>query len=142
MDQGLGNYTYGKGFDKKMSVQDKDKEGMLPTIIAIDFDGTLVKNKFPEIGDINPAVWGAALRARSKGAKLILWTSRTGKVLDDAVQFCEKYGLTFDAVNDNIPEVKALGWDARKVFATMYIDDRMGTVNFDDNFVIVNHDFF
>ena len=30
----MGNYTYGKGFDKKMKIQDKDKESMLPTIIA------------------------------------------------------------------------------------------------------------
>ena len=117
-----------------MSIQDKDKEGMLPKIIALDFDGTLVKNKFPEIGEINPHVWQAALRAQAEGIKLILWTSRTGKVLDDAVEF--------DAINDNIPEVKALGWDARKVFATLYIDDRSGTVDFDGAFAQLTHDLF
>lgn len=125
-----------------MKIQDKDKEGMLPTIIAIDFDGTLVKNKFPEIGDINPHVWQAALRAKDKGIKLILWTSRTGQVLDDAVKFCANHGLTFDAVNDNIAEVKALGWNARKVFATLYIDDRAGTVDFDGAFAQLTHDLF
>lgn len=125
-----------------MKIQDKDKEGMLPKIIAIDFDGTLVKNKFPEIGEINPNVWYAALRAKSEGIKLILWTSRTGQVLDDAVEFCTNHGLKFDAINDNIPEVKALGWNARKVFATLYIDDRSGTVDFDGAFAQLTHELF
>ena len=125
-----------------MNIQDKDKEGMLPTIIAIDFDGTLVENRFPDIGEINPVVWKAAFKAKSQGVKLILWTSRTGDVLDDAVQFCADNGLTFDAINDNIPEVKALGWDARKVFATLYIDDRSGTIDFDGTFAQLIHGLF
>lgn len=125
-----------------MNIQDKDKEGMLPKIIAIDFDGTLVKNKFPEIGEINPHVWSAALRAKAAGIKIILWTSRTGDVLNKAIQFCIDHGLTFDAINDNIPEVKALGWDARKVFATLYIDDRSGTIDFDGAFAQLTHDLF
>lgn len=115
-------------------IQEKDKESMLPEIVAVDFDGTLVENRFPEIGSINTPVWKATLNARAEGKKVILWTSRTGKVLEDAVKFCRDHGLEFDAVNDNIPEVKALGWDARKVFATLYIDDRMGTVDFGSHF--------
>lgn len=129
MDQSLGNYTHGKGFDKKMNIQDKDKESMLPKIIAIDFDGTLVRDKFPEIGEIKINIWLAALKAKSQGAKLILWTSRTGNQLDEAVEFCRYNGLEFDAINDNIDEVKALGWNARKVFATLYIDDRIGILD-------------
>lgn len=125
-----------------MSIQEKDKEGMLPKIIAIDFDGTLVKDNFPDIGIINTNVWQAALRAKADGVKLILWTSRTGKSLDDAVKFCYNRGLTFDAINDNIEEVKALGWDARKVFATLYIDDRSGTIDFDGAFAQLTHDLF
>ncbi len=125
-----------------MKIQEKDKENMLPPIIAVDFDGTLVKNEFPAIGEINYFVWEAVERAQAEGKKIILWTSRTGKVLDEAVDFCTRHGLTFDAINDNIPEVKALGWDARKVFATMYIDDRMGTVNFDGDFSLMMHALF
>ena len=125
-----------------MSIQDKDKEAMLPPIIAVDFDGTLVKNEFPEIGEINWFVWEAVQKAQAEGKKIILWTSRTGAMLDNAVDFCTRHGLKFDAVNDNIDEVKALGWDARKVFATMYIDDRMGTVNFDGDFSLVMHALF
>lgn len=109
-------------------IHDKDKESMLPVILAVDFDGTLVTNKFPEIGEIQPEVWNAVLSAQKDGYKIILWTSRTGEVLNQAVQFCREHGLVFNAINDNIPEVKALGWDARKVFAKYYIDDRMSVV--------------
>lgn len=125
-----------------MVIADENKEGMLPTIIAVDFDGTLVKNRFPEIGEINYFVWEAVQKAQQEGKKIILWTSRTGKVLDEAIEFCSRHGLKFDAVNDNIDEVKALGWDARKVFASLYIDDRMGTVNFDGDFSPVIHALF
>ena len=118
-----------------MNISDKDKESMLPKIVAIDFDGTLVENKYPEIGKIKDNIWTAAIIARRCGTKLILWTSRTGEYLEQAVQFCKDHGLVFDAVNDNIPEVKALGWNARKVFATLYIDDRSGTINWDNEFV-------
>lgn len=122
-----------------MKIQDKDKEGMLPTIIAIDFDGTLVENRYPDIGEPIVPVWKAAFHAKAQGNKLILWTSRTGEYLDNAVQFCKDRGLVFDAVNDNIDEVKALGWDARKVFASMYIDDRVGTVDWSSYFVPMDH---
>lgn len=125
-----------------MVIADENKECMLPTIIAVDFDGTLVKNQFPKIGEINYFVWEAVQKAQAEGKKIILWTSRTGEVLDEALEFCTRHGLKFDAVNDNIPEVKALGWNARKVFATMYIDDRMGTVNFDGDFSLVMHALF
>ena len=107
-----------------MTIDNKDKERMLPTIIAVDFDGTLVEDKYPAIGEINQKVWQATLDAQKNGVKLILWTSRTEEFLDDAVQFCKQNGLVFDAINDNIDEVKALGWNARKVFATLYVDDR------------------
>lgn len=109
-------------------IHDKDKESMLPVILAVDFDGTLVTNRFPEIGEIRPEVWNAVLSAQKDGCKIILWTSRTGEVINQAVQFCNEHGLVFNAINDNIPEVKALGWDARKVFAKYYIDDRMSVV--------------
>lgn len=94
-------------------------------VIAIDFDGTLCENKYPEIG---PPRWGVifkALSEKQKGAALILWTCRTGKKLDDAVSACAKWGLTFDAVNENLPSwVAAWNNDPRKIGATEYWDDR------------------
>lgn len=97
----------------------------LPYIIAIDFDGTLVEDKFPSIGDINTETWNKAIEAKENGAKLILWTCRNNEALDSAVEFCAKNGLEFDAVNTNLPETQALyGGDTRKVFADEYWDDK------------------
>lgn len=108
------------------NISDKDKEAALPRIIAVDFDGTLVSNKFPEIGAIDSSLWDAIVAEQKAGTRIILWTSRTGEYLDAAVEFCKNHGLVFDAINDNVAECKALGWNARKVFANLYIDDRNG----------------
>lgn len=100
----------------------------LPWIIAIDFDGTLCENRWPEIGPPVPEAVDAARRARDNGAKLILWTCREGALLDDAVNWCRAQGLSFDAVNENLPEIiEAYGENCRKISATEYWDDRART---------------
>lgn len=103
----------------------------LPYIIAVDFDGTLCADKFPEIGEANYRLISALMecRKRNPDTRLILWTCRDNhtedKHLDKAVEFCRQFGLEFDAVNENIPEVKALfNNDTRKVFADKYLDDK------------------
>lgn len=94
-------------------------------IIAVDFDGTLCENQFPEIGAPNTKLIKELIHRKENGDKLILWTNRVGDRLDEAVRWCQKQGLIFDAVNDNLPEiVEAFGSNSRKVFANIYIDDR------------------
>ncbi len=94
-------------------------------IIAVDFDGTLCADKWPEIGEPNADLIAYLIRQRESGAKLILWTCRTGRVLENAVNWSAKQGLQFDAVNENLPEVLDwMGGDSRKIFAHEYIDDR------------------
>ena len=78
---------------------------MKKPIIAVDFDGCLCENKFPRIGAANTAAIAKLRQRRREGAKLILWTCRTGTQLREALDFCELYGLRFDAVNDNLPEI-------------------------------------
>lgn len=107
----------------------REAKTSLYPILAVDFDGTLVKNQFPFIGEINRNVWDCVVQAQKNGYKLILWTCRNGKALQDAVEFCSVNGIHFDAINENIDEVKVLyGCDTRKVFADMYIDDRCGVL--------------
>ena len=94
-------------------------------IIAVDFDGTLCENKYPSAGEPNTPLLDA-LRSLKKDdkAEIILWTCRTGKELDFAVEWCKKRGLIFDAVNENLPRIiEQFGGDNRKVFAHVYIDD-------------------
>lgn len=105
----------------------------LPPVLAVDFDGTLVQDRFPMIGEINKPIWDAVSKAHQEGYKLILWTCRNGETLLNAVEFCAARGLHFDAINENIDEVKVLyGGDTRKVFADLYIDDRCGQLNHSD----------
>lgn len=106
------------------SVNSEDMSS-LPYIIAVDFDGTLVEDRFPEIGTRRMKVWDDLNKARGAGVKIILWTSRDGERLKEAVQFCLSYGLHFDAINENLDEVKILfGNDTRKVYADEYWDDK------------------
>ena len=100
-------------------------------VIAVDFDGCLCGNRWPKIGEANKIAIRTLIRLRDNGARLILWTCRTGVLLDEAVSWCKEYGLTFDAVNDNIPErIAQYGGDTRKVFADEYWDDRARIVKY------------
>jgi hypothetical protein len=96
-----------------------------PKIIAIDFDGCIVTNKFPDVGEpILEAV--SAIKAEQRdGAKVILWTCRVGAQLEAAVNMCTALGIGLDAINKNLPSiVEAFGSDTRKIFANEYWDDR------------------
>lgn len=45
--------------------------------------------------------------------------------MEEAVEACKKQGLIFDAVNDNLPEVKKVfGNNSRKIVASEYWDDK------------------
>lgn len=99
-------------------------------IIAVDFDGILAEDngQFPEIGPpIHPMV-SFIRELIDSGHEVVLWTSRTDKALEDAVEWCEDRGLHFCAVNDNAPSNKAkyaaqYPNGTRKVSADVYIDD-------------------
>jgi len=94
-------------------------------IIAVDFDGTLCENKWPEIGEPRYSVIKRLKAEQDAGAKIILWTCRTEKLLADAVYWCALQGLKFDAINENLKSrIEQYGDDTRKVSATEYWDDR------------------
>lgn len=100
-------------------------------IIAVDFDGTLCEDKYPEIGEANRNLIEYLIPARHYGCKLILWTSRSGDRLKEAVEWCKQQGLIFDAINENLPEsIERFGGDSRKIFADQYIDDRADNMGF------------
>lgn len=103
-----------------------DEKSLFPPILAVDFDGTLVSNKFPEIGEPDWVISGVVKAYQEAGWKIILWTCRTDEMLQDAVDFCKRVlNIKFDAVNDNLPEVQQYyKGNTRKVFANMYLDDR------------------
>ena len=94
-------------------------------IIALDFDGCVVTNKYPDIGEPVEKNIRKIKYEIDRGAKVILWTCRVGEKLKTAVDFCKKQGIRLDAVNENLPEVIAqYGSDCRKIFADEYWDDK------------------
>lgn len=92
--------------------------------IAVDFDGTIVEHQYPEIGEEKLFAIETLKQIQKKGHLLILWTYRTGRELDAAVEFCRKSGLEFYAVNKNYPEEVFDSSTPRKLSVEMFIDDR------------------
>jgi histidinol phosphatase-like enzyme len=102
-----------------------DKLNKLPKCVAVDFDGTLVVSKYPNI--VRPKMWmiNKIKRMQRRGWKIILNTCREGQPLRVAIAYCAIHGLHFDAVNANLPErIKAWGGDCRKISADVYLDDK------------------
>ncbi len=94
-------------------------------IIAVDFDGTIVEHKYPAIGKEIIFAFETLKAMQSEGHLLILWTYRTGKELEEAVEYCRKKGIEFYAVNKSYPEEKFdIENTSRKINADVFIDDR------------------
>ncbi|MFO8022442.1 MAG: hypothetical protein R6U65_08245 [Perlabentimonas sp.] len=92
--------------------------------VAVDFDGTIVENKFPSIGKPMLFAFETLKAMQQSGILLILWTVRKGKELDEAVEFCRSKGLEFYAINANYPEEEYDPNASRKIEADIFIDDR------------------
>ena len=93
--------------------------------IAVDFDGTIVEDQFPKIGQPMLFAFETLKMLQDAGHILILWTYRHGTRLDEAVEFCRKHGIEFYAVNRSYPEEEFDNNSAsRKINADLFIDDR------------------
>ncbi|MDR2927438.1 MAG: hydrolase [Cytophagaceae bacterium] len=92
--------------------------------IAVDFDGTIVEHRYPAIGKEMFFAFETLRALKNDGHRLILWTYRHDKELDEAVAFCLKNGVEFYAVNANYPGEEKEDMQSRKIIADMYIDDR------------------
>lgn len=95
-------------------------------IIAVDFDGTIVEHRYPAIGKERPFATDTLKKLIKDGHRLILWTVREGRLLDEAVAFCRERGVEFYAVNRDYPEEEKEHNKhySRKLKADVWIDDR------------------
>ena len=94
-------------------------------IIAVDFDGVIVEDKFPDVGEPDMRLVNLLNMAYNQGHSVILWTSRVGDKLETAVETCKKIGLSLTAVNNGDPDnISQYGTDPRKIYADVYLDDR------------------
>ncbi|NAW50794.1 hypothetical protein GNY06_05145 [Elizabethkingia argentiflava] len=98
---------------------------MINKKLAIDFDGTIVEDAYPGIGRAKIFAFETLSKLQSEGYRLILWTYRSGKSLQEAIDFCRKNGLEFYAVNSSFEgEVFDAAKQSRKIDADLFIDDR------------------
>lgn len=89
--------------------------------IAIDFDGTIVTHRYPEVGTPVPGAFEWMKKWQDAGATLYLWTMRDGQHLLDAIRFIESNGITMSGYN-NLTDQK--GWtQSPKLYAKIYVDD-------------------
>ena len=93
--------------------------------IAVDFDGTIVEHRYPEIGRERPFAIETLKMLIKDGHQLILWTCREGRLLEEAVEWCRERGLEFYATNKDFPEeTKDDVHYSRKLKVELFIDDR------------------
>lgn len=93
--------------------------------IAIDFDGTIVEHRYPEIGPEIPFAIDTLKMLINDRHRLILWSVREGVLLEEAVEYCRKRGVEFYAVNKDYPEEKTTDRNfSRKLKVDLFIDDR------------------
>ena len=92
--------------------------------IAVDFDGTIVEDAYPKIGKEKLFAFETLKKLQEKGHRLILWTYRSGRGLDEAVTFCKDNGIIFYSVNSSFPEEVFEDKYSRKINADVFIDDR------------------
>lgn len=92
-------------------------------VIAVDFDGTLVEHAYPKIGKPVPFAIETLKYLQQDGHTLLMWTVRTGRLLDEAIEYVEKNGVKFYAYNKNHPDEDPQN-APRKLDADIFIDDR------------------
>lgn len=98
---------------------------MKTKIIAVDFDGTIVDDKYPAVGKAKLFAFETLKQLQNDGYRLVLWTYRSGKALDEAVEFCSKNGIEFYAINNSFDgEDFDKETQSRKINADIFIDDR------------------
>ncbi len=112
-----------------------------PLKIAVDFDGTIVEHRYPEIGKEILFAFDTLKELQKQKHLLILWTYRSGKELDEAVEYCRQNGVEFYAINNSYPEEEYdEEFSSRKIEADIFIDDRNigGLMSWGEIYQIIN----
>ncbi len=90
-------------------------------ILCVDFDGTVVKHEYPAVGNDVPDAERVLTKLGMHGVRIILWTMRHGKELEDAVSWFTDRGIALYAVNENPEQREWTG--SPKCYANHYVDD-------------------
>lgn len=90
------------------------------SLLAIDFDGTVVTHEYPYIGEDIGAV-PILQELVAKGHSLILYTMRSGETLRDAANWFLSNNISLYGINEN--PTQSSWTSSPKIYAHYYIDD-------------------
>ena len=71
------------------------KHNLQGLIVGLDFDGTVVTHDYPHLGKPIPGAIRVLTKLVTSGAKICLNTMRSGKTLDEAVDYLINNGIPF-----------------------------------------------
>lgn len=109
------------GDTRHLSEEIKDLVGTkLP--IVLDVDGTVVKHHYPDLGEDVPYCVEVLKKWTDNGVGIIIDTMRSGKELDDAVEWFKKKGIPIYGIGKEPNQHK---WtDSPKAYGILSVDDR------------------
>lgn len=109
-------------------------------VFAIDFDGTIVLDKYPNIGEPVPKALETIREIKRLGHNVIIWSCRVEPQISEMRKFLIENNVPFDHINENCPaKIAYYKNDTRKIGADYYIDDKMiGHWTWDDVLRIAN----
>lgn len=94
-------------------------------VLAIDFDGCIVEEAYPEIGELIPNAKQMINQLYLDGHYIIIWTCRTGEALLQAEVFLLEKGIRFHKINHHHPkDILKYKQFGPKVGADVYVDDK------------------
>jgi hypothetical protein len=98
---------------------------MIPKIISIDFDGTIVENAYPDIGTLKKGAKEVINRLCDEGFVILINTCRTAMYEAGVYRFMAENDIKYHFINCNLPsQIEYFGMDCRKLSADIYIDDK------------------
>jgi len=94
-----------------------------PIILALDFDGSIVDDAFPDIGALKSGAKKIINKLHDEGYYIIIWTCRyTDKEIHSMLRFLSDNKISYDAVNENYPNLDFKPWP--KIFYDVLVCDR------------------
>lgn len=106
----------------------ENKYGLDPydmPVIGIDFDGTIVTDAYPDIGDPIPGSIETINKWFNEGFFIVIHSCRAGIYEDDMSMWLDMHNVRYHTVNKNLEwRIEKYGGDTRKMSVDINIDDK------------------
>lgn len=93
--------------------------------ISIDFDGTIVEDNYPFVGEVRKDAVKYIQALEQEGHVIIINSNRENSHKEDAINFLKENNIPFHYFNENDQRlIDKYSNDSRKIGADIYIDDK------------------